>query len=113
MNKKFAGLIKLVDENPDLAVKFMVNYEVCASDDHTYWLADIASAEVDEIYDGNHGHGDDETIYIRSLDEETLVDYIAEHEFEDADIETAYSEAEKIVKDLAWQKVILVYIDVC
>lgn len=111
---KTIELLELAKQNPDLQIKFMVNYEVVAGDDHTYWLADLERVSIEEIYSGGYnGHGNDERVYIRSEDEEELVEYIAEREIDDSiSIDEAYDIAETIFKDLEWEKVILVYVGI-
>lgn len=46
---KAEELKKLIIENPELDIVTMVNYEVCASDDYTYWLGIFLKAEVTEM----------------------------------------------------------------
>ena len=116
MNEKSAKLIELVTENPDLEIKFMVNYEVCASDDHTYWLASPQDIAINEIFlGGTDGYGNDERVYIRRYDEWALKEYIVDYSLYSNEQELTdderYDLADKIINALPWQKVILVYVD--
>ncbi len=62
MNEDIKKIIKLSNENPDLEIKFMVDYEVVGGDDFRYWAGLLHNIEKDEyFFDDEHG---DEKIYI-------------------------------------------------
>lgn len=97
-------LLKLIEENPELKIVPMVDYEIVASDDFNSWLGGWGKAEIDEVY------SDDERIYFRSEDEEDLVERLADCIDEDVDDE-AWKELENQVKSYEWKKVIVVRIE--
>jgi hypothetical protein len=45
MDKNIERLIELAKENPTLEIVHMVDYEVCASDECTYWMCHILSVK--------------------------------------------------------------------
>ncbi len=49
-NEATAILLKLAAENPTMPIVAMVNYEVVAGDEFTYWTGEIASAEIRELW---------------------------------------------------------------
>ena len=58
MDKKIERLIELAKENPTLEIVHMVDYEVCASDECTYWMCHITGVQKDVYWMS------DERIYI-------------------------------------------------
>lgn len=51
MREKVNELIKLMNDNPELDVKFAVGYEVCGGDECNYWLAtEVSTVKVDYFY---------------------------------------------------------------
>lgn len=106
-------LLDLVKENPDLRILPMVDYEVVGGDDYSNWGGSFGKAEID--YTWNNG----ERIHFMSHDFEELI----ENEVERLDnAAQVFSEkhplwrsneerAEKMVKNLDWEKVIVVQID--
>ncbi|MBO0459536.1 hypothetical protein JZO77_22620 [Enterococcus hulanensis] len=99
-------LLDLIRDNPDLRVLPMVDEEVVASDEFSSWAASFGNAEID--YTWNDG----ERIYFKSSDEEQLVekeiDKLSYHgkRWE----RLVEEEAEMNIKNLAWEKVIAVWI---
>ena len=103
-------LIKLMKENPTLEVMPMVDSEVVASDDYSWWLGKFGKAELDECWQS------DERIYFRSWDEEELIEEAMEDislnpKLENLSDEELTKMAEERVNKLDWEKVILVKID--
>ena len=99
------GLLKLIMENPDLPIVPVVDTELVASDEFAWWIGSWGKASIEEIYQ------DDERVYIRSRDEEMLIDQ-ALYWLEDkaATEEEAYELAKKEVDGYDWKKVIAVWI---
>jgi hypothetical protein len=62
MNEEIKELIKLSTENPELEILTMVAYEVCAGDDHPYWMGEIEIVKKDVYLLIN------ETVYIGKED---------------------------------------------
>lgn len=109
--ERFQKLLQLIKENPNLRIVPMVESEIVADDYYAYWIGNWGEAKIDEIYCS----GDNERIYIRSEDEESLIDevfnrieaietnkYLSDDEL--------YKKAEKEVESYNWEKVIVVYI---
>lgn len=102
------NLAKLMSKNPTLEVKVMVDSEVVGSDGYSWWLGKFGEAELDEYYCS------DERIYFRSWDEEELIDDILDgygSEYNELSDEELVKKAEKEVNHLAWEKFILVKIN--
>lgn len=100
-------LLELIEQNPGLRVFPLVHWEVCAGDEHSYWSGTFGKSEVDEIY------MDTERIWIRSEDEESMIDDVFDN-IETTDIQNddeAMAQAVEIVKNYDWEKVIVVYIE--
>lgn len=106
--EKVMNLLTLIEQNPDLRIVPMVETEVVADDGWAWWIASWGSASVEEIYN------DDERVYIRSEDEDELVERLADTiEFtEDLHDEEALKRAEDEVKNYDWEKVIAVKITI-
>lgn len=49
-NEATAKLLKLATENPSLPIVSMVQYEVVADDSFSYWLGEIESVTVEELW---------------------------------------------------------------
>jgi len=111
--REFANLITT---NPDLEIVFMVDYEVCVCDDWHWWMGNLHSTAIEQIYNGVEDWGDSEKVYIQSKDMECLIYYIAEYQNEklgegvEDGSDLAYELAEKVADSLPWRKVIVVYI---
>lgn len=100
-NSNMQELLKLVHMNPELEIVPMVAYEVCSSDDFSYWMGSWGEAQVDEYW------SDDERIYFRSKDEDRLVD----EEMDNGDSNMSKEDAKKLVDGYAWTKCISVRIE--
>lgn len=100
-------LLRLIEENPDLRITPMVDSEIVADDGYNWWLGSFGRAQVDEIY------ALDERLYIRSADEDTLVERIYDDMSDRADLTDEEFEkmAKEIVAKYAWEKVITVKIN--
>lgn len=107
-NTKTAELLKLVQENPDLPIEFMVDSDV-VRDDGNYWLGEFGSCGVTEIYRGrDYWHFKDD-------DEEDVLSDLAgckyDRDFEGRDIyNLSEEEWKKLFESLPWEKCIAVYI---
>lgn len=98
-------LLKIVQENPDLRIVPMVDSEIVADDGFNWWVGSFGSARVDEIF------AKDERLYIRSADEDGLVEDLY-CDFEDSlSDEEAMKKAEDLVDQYEWEKVITVKIN--
>lgn len=109
----FQKLLQLVKENPDLKIVPMVATEVVADDCYAYWIANWGEARVDEIYCPKN----DERVYIRSKDEEKLIDKVFNElevieEYKNLTAEELYEKAKQEVNNYNWEKVIVIYITV-
>lgn len=99
-------LFTLIKENPTLRIVPMVLSEIVASDDHGWWMGSFGKSSIEEIYLA------DERIYIRSEDEDELI----ENEIEDLDAQidlpddVAREKAKEFVDRYEWEKVIAVKI---
>ena len=108
------GLLKLIEQNPDLKIVPMVDGEL-GGDEFAYWMGSWGKAEIDEVY-----HEDDRN-YFRSTDEEELIekqaDFIFYEEYpnhkylNEEESKTVESKAKFIVEGLGWDKVIVVKIE--
>ena len=99
-------LLELIKQNPDLRVFSLVENEVCGGDEHAYWSGVFRSSEVDEIY------MDEERVWIRSQDEESLIDRVIDETVISFAPTTPEEYAKKIVDSYKWEKVIVVYIGI-
>lgn len=101
-------LLKLIEENPDLDIVPMVDSEIVADDGFDWWVGGWGKAQIDEIWFG------EERAYIRSNDEDSLVEDKCDDVQEDADgtmtEDEAYAKAVEIVKAYEWERCILVSI---
>lgn len=99
-------LLELIEENPGLRILPMVDSEIVADDGHMWWVGFFGSASVEEVYP------DDERIYIRSEDEESLIDEQYDNMADDPiSDDEALEKAKKIVDGYEWEKVIAVRIN--
>ena len=102
-------LMQLIQENPNLPIVPMVDYEVCCGEDHSYWMGGWGEAEVDKYYI------DDERIWFYSDSLEDLVDQVIDQRFEDEWKDKTDEEMEKlaegIVKGYKWVECIAVRIE--
>ena len=103
-----ATLLELTTKNPDLEIVPMVDTDIVGSDEFSWWTANWGNASIEEIYNN------DERVYIRSKDEQKLVDNA--FNFFELNPTLTDEEAEKKaieeVKNYDWEKVIAVRITV-
>lgn len=104
--KHITDLLELAKENPTLRIVPMVNTDVVASDDWAWWVARWSKAEIEEIYQS------DERCYVRSRDEEELIEDLLDDIDEYTDEDYAYEQAKKQVVGYGWEKVITVRITI-
>lgn len=104
-------LLELIKENPDLEIMPMVDYEVCCGDDFARWLGSWGTAMVDEFYTPDF---DEERIYFKSRDEDTLGEKIHDR----LETENPYMAPEVLseltdeaLSKIQWEKVIVVNIN--
>ena len=105
--ERIEGLLKLIQENPELEIVPMVNTECVGGDDYGSWMAEWGSAKLDEYYCS------DERVYFRDGDEEDLQQQWIDYNYEDfpnASDEELDKMAEEYVKNLEWVKCIAVSI---
>jgi hypothetical protein len=100
-------LLKLIEENPDLRIAPMVDSEIVADDGYAWWLGSFGKARVDEIF------AMDERLYIRSEDEDTLIERRCDDMADEPNItdEEAMEKAKVEVSNYAWERVITVKIN--
>ena len=103
---KINFLLQLILENPDLRVIPMVESSIVDDDTFAWWSASWGGASVDEVFD------EDDRFYIRSIDEEELINDAIETS--GYDLLRTHGENEAWGKEQVnahdWEKVIIVYI---
>lgn len=103
------NLLKLIQENPDLEIMPMVDSEIVINDDYCYWAGSWGEARVDEYWI------DEERIYFRSVDEDSLIENEIDNIYGTYDESTTDKELEEIAKrnidNYNWKKVIVVKIN--
>ncbi len=104
-----AELVKLIAENPDLDVVPIVDSDIVAADEYSWWMGSIGKARVDEYY------VDDERIYL-SDEFDDLVDKFIECNYEDEPYNSMTDdELESVasveVQKYNWKRAIMVRID--
>lgn len=98
-------LMMLIGNNPDLPIYPMVDSEIVADDGFSWWLAGWGSASIEEVW------SNDEKIYIRSEDEEQLVEELWEGmEPNGLSDDQLYDLAREQVNQYEWKTVITVKI---
>lgn len=115
MNKHIEKLVKLSKENPEMEIIAMTNYEVCASDDFTYWKGFIKSVEIEE-YCENISYD----VYGMVFGKDDIIDHIIFINQEWTELELpndvlelrANAEYEKYKKENKVKKSIIIRIDV-
>lgn len=107
MSERALELVNLIKENPDLEVIPMVSSHCVEDDSYGYWLSKFGCAKVDEY------HCSDERAYLKSCDEEDLIEkytdeYDEGHPTNEEEIERW---AKEKVDNLPWKKAIIVFIE--
>ena len=109
-NKNLAKLLRLMKENPTLRVVAMVDSDIVADDGYSWWSANFGTSMIDYVYET------DERIYLKSDDEEELIELETEFlQLEKGNrlmIYTHEKQAEINVRALSWEKVITVKITI-
>lgn len=108
MNKP-TELLKLIEENPDLPIVPMVEYEVVADDSYHWWMGRWTGCEIDYIYNGK------EAVHFKSDDEEeVLCDMVGCEYYQTPDgrdiCDLTDEEWNDLYQSIQWQKCIVVYI---
>ena len=106
---KTEELLKLIQENPDLPVVPMVDYEIVGDDSCTWWLGSWGRCEVNEYYCGR------ERVHFKDDDEENvLTDMVGCKYSCDPQGRDVYDlpdeEWDKLYASIPWIKCIVVYI---
>lgn len=97
------NLINLIQENPDLPVIPMVEYEVVADDDYIRWMASIGDSKISDFCIWNDRVYTDKQNLIEDLIDE---EYFFSEETDDEILESAQKQANEIM-----QKAIILNID--
>ncbi|RAU96797.1 hypothetical protein [Paenibacillus sp. YN15] len=97
-------LIRLIAENPELRILPMVDSEIVADEGYCSWVGCFGEAQVDEVFSKG------ERLYIRSDDEEGLIEEVYDNLDGPITDEEAEETAKEIVSGYEWEKVILVRI---
>lgn len=87
-------LIKLIQENPDLPVIPMVEYEVVAADDYKRWIGSIGNAKIGDFCIWNDKVYTDKQNFVEDLIDEK---YFFSEETDDEILKSAQKEADKIM----------------
>ena len=107
-NENIEKLLQLKKENPYLQIIPMVHFEVCASDDYSFWMGSWGEPRIDEVY------FTEEYIYFKSKSYSQLFDDVFDIIEEDnptMSISEIDKKAEEVVNNYKWEKCIVVYID--
>lgn len=101
-------LIKLINENPDLPVVPMVDYEV-VGDGYGYWMGKWGRCEITEYYLGR------ESVHFKDDDEENVLNDLEDcrygHDPQGRDIyELSDEDWNALYQSVPWTKAIVVYI---
>lgn len=101
-------LIKLMQENPTLRVIPKVDSDIVGDDGYSWWSGNFGRPDIEEIY------AEDGRMYIKSDDEEELLEKITEGFNTELDLsdEHIYKKAEEELNKLPWEKVITVRITI-
>lgn len=115
-NEATATLLKLAAENPTLPIVAMVNYEVVAGDEFTYWTGEIASAEIRELWASPR---EDARIWDREDAEDECEDFVESYapneelmRIECLTDDKMYEQAAmEWINKLPWTKCIVIYVE--
>src|SRR5690625_1872037 len=108
-------LLKLSKENSGLRIIPIINKNIVQNNDFNYWLGSIDDIYIDEICQSK------EKTFLRSIDEEdlinTYIDVICDTDYyekriNDEDIKKVREKAEKLIKQLKWEQVIVIKIEI-
>ena len=98
------NLMRLIQSNPDLEILPMVRYECVPGDEWGWWMASLGKVSIEEYWQ------DYERCFIRSQDEEELIDKFYDEADDSLSDSEAIDAAELKVDGLPWVKAICVYI---
>ena len=87
-------LIKLIQENPDLPVIPMVDYEIVADDDYQRWMGSIGDPKIGDFCIWNDKIYTDKQNLVEDLIDEK---YFFSEETDDEILKSAQKEADKIM----------------
>lgn len=87
-------LIKLIQENPDLPVIPMVDYEIVADDDYQRWIGSIGDSKIGDFCIWNDKIYTDKQNLVEDLIDE---EYFFSEETDDEILKSAQKEADKIM----------------
>lgn len=109
-NKNVIEFIETVKANPELPVIALVNNEVVADVDYSYWIGEFGRTAIKEVYYGNS------SVHFRDGDqEEVLADLVGCEYYctpEGKDItELSDEEWNDLFNSLPWEKHIVLYIE--
>lgn len=102
-------IIRLIEENPDLPIVPMVDYDVVGDDTCTYWMGEWGHCEITEYYVGReriHFKDDDEEDVLNDLDG---CKYSCDQQGRDI-YDLSDDEWDALYKSVPWTKGIVVYI---
>ena len=106
-NENINDLLKLVKENPDLPIVFMVATECVPSDEYAYWLSECGGTYISE-----YCNTDGEVFFEEDYDD--LVEKWIDNNYEEFPDKTDV-ELEEIAKSYVdnykWIKAIIVYVE--
>jgi len=106
-NKKIQELIQLSNENPDLEIIPMVNYEVCGSDDFQYWKCEISKVSKELYMEKDVAEGC--ALVLGEYDiKDHLELYLDDHEVEE-DVDSYY---QKLFDKQKIKEAIFIWLDV-
>lgn len=111
-NKNVKKLLKLATENPSLPIVSMVQYEVVADDSFSYWLGEIESVTVEELWvsDGRTWTREDAEVECSSIVDEYAPDDVVAKIESLPDGKLREQAAMEWIKGLPWMKCIVIFV---
>lgn len=102
----FGELLTLMKDNPDLPVLPMVDGEIVAGDEYSYWVGSWGRCSVDSYLISDRA----ERIFFKSEDDvfDVLERHLSDEEFEE--LPHTEDECRPYYEALPWKKAIVVYI---
>lgn len=112
-NEIVEKLLKLAAKHPELPIRAFIASDIIGGDEYAYWLGEITSADIEEIYTGYEGRvwtKDEAEAEYEELFEECAPEDVQEKAdtMEDEERDT---EIKKWIACLPWKKVILCYVE--
>lgn len=102
--KDLKNLFELINQNPELPIIPMVNYEIVADDSSMYWMASWGKARVDSYYI------EDDRIWYLSDDRDEIFNHLFEMPVGLSE-EQEKMYVENAISSLPWIKAIMVKIE--